>query len=800
MMCLNKSRRDSSSPAHGTFAPNHHASIHRWYPYIEGFSRQFVDELLREFGRPGCRVHDPFAGTGTTVAVAAMSGMQGQYCEINPMMRLVIECKTNGLRALAGRAGELRGYLDAIMEHARKHLPAVAQARATLQAAFNGRPYFAGRRLREVLALKQAIATVPVRDTYLSTFARLILAAIAVACSELKRAADLRYRLPTEILPRTFSAIDAFAEKAAQVRADIDPAYEHLPPVLCLGRSALLPHGVRESVDLVLTSPPYLNGTNYFRNTKIELWLTGFMAGEDELGSFRDTAMTAGINDVSRRGRPPARLPEVEAHCSRLDAVAYDPRIPELVRRYFSDSMTWLQNVRDLLKPGGRALVDTGDSRFAGVHIPTDEILLALAGRCGLAVEETRLIRGRKSKDGTPLKQVLLIMRKKRANQAGSRRHKAAVEFREAAVQFGRALPHTAQPFARRNWGHGLHSLCTYQGKLKPAIAHFLVARFTRPRDRVLDPMAGAGTIPLEASLQGRVALANDVQELAYILCRAKVERGQRGQVEQILEDLLRAVQRTCGDQDASAYAEFGFNGTLPSYFHADTYREVLAARQYLQARPCRTWAQAVVYSGVLHILHGNRPYALSRRSHPVTPLKPRGPRTYRALAPRLYDKVRRTLDLMAAVDGEAGQVSQFSFEDLPYENTVDAVITSPPFAASTRFYSSNWMRLWMAGWEPEDFVCRPPRFLEHRQRASLDVYRDFFACCFRWLRPGGRLILHVGRTAACDMANELLPRALDWFAPVHMVDEDVAGREKFGIRDQGATTAHQYLFLDPRK
>jgi hypothetical protein len=105
-------------------------------------------------------------------------------------------------------------------------------------------------------------------------------------------------------------------------------------------------------------------------------------------------------------------------------------------------------------------------------------------------------------------------------------------------------------------------------------------------------------------------------------------------------------------------------------------------------------------------------------------------------------------------------------------------------------------MRLWLAGWEPRDFDVRREEFLERQQRDSLDVYFTFFEQCAQWLRPGGRLIMHVGRSSKCDMGEELARRAVSQFEHVHLCDESVSGREKFGVRDQGATTAHQYLFL----
>src|SRR5690606_29024119 len=56
---------------HGTFSPNSMESIHRWYPYIEGFSSTFVRNLISKWGPEAKSIYDPFGGTGTTVTVGA---------------------------------------------------------------------------------------------------------------------------------------------------------------------------------------------------------------------------------------------------------------------------------------------------------------------------------------------------------------------------------------------------------------------------------------------------------------------------------------------------------------------------------------------------------------------------------------------------------------------------------------------------------------------------------------------------------------------------------------------------------
>ncbi|MBI3722589.1 hypothetical protein HY251_01340 [bacterium] len=128
-----------------------------------------------------------------------------------------------------------------------------------------------------------------------------------------------------------------------------------------------------------------------------------------------------------------------------------------------------------------------------------------------------------------------------------------------------------------------------------------------------------------------------------------------------------------------------------------------------------------------------------------------------------------------------------------------DAVISSPPFVGSTRFYLANWIRLWFCGWEPDDFQesARPSAFLEVQQRRSREVYASFFEVVSRTLRPGGLAILHLGATERCDMGEELALLARERFSVLGLFRESVAHCQKHGVRDQGATREHELLFLE---
>ena len=377
-------------------------------------------------------------------------------------------------------------------------------------------------------------------------------------------------------------------------------------------------------------------------------------------------------------------------------------------------------------------------------------------------------------------------------------------DFAMKAKQFIETLPYKEYPFSGRNWGHSWHSLCSYHGKLKPAIAHFLVKEFTNKGDVVLDPLGGVGTIPLEACLQGRIGVSNDLSEMAYVVSKAKVEKPDVEMVYETIETLDDYIHSNCNtsriDHLIAQYSDFGYNGKLPDYFHEDTFREIVCARDYFVPKiQDLTPSEAMVFACFMHVLHGNRPYALSRTSHPLTPYAPRGGFEYKNVCKHIRDKVKLSYkkdDFEDYVQGKSlyGDYAQITSRE---RNFADAIICSPPFADSIRFYMQNWMRLWLCGWEKDDYKNAETKFLDRKQDKDFDVYKSFFEMCSLALKENGKIILHLGKTQKVDMAEELSSRAAPFFKEVYRGSEDVQSVEKHGIKDKGGTIEHQYLFLE---
>ncbi|MGO5139787.1 DNA methyltransferase [Streptococcus alactolyticus] len=353
-----------------------------------------------------------------------------------------------------------------------------------------------------------------------------------------------------------------------------------------------------------------------------------------------------------------------------------------------------------------------------------------------------------------------------------------------------------------RNWGNKWHSLCSYRGKLKPAIAHELISQFTEPGDLVLDPMGGVGTIAFEAILQGRQAISNDLSKLAQVVTQAKLNPVNKEIVSNDIKLLSNYIEIHKSDfSENEEVKNFGLNKKIDEYYHPETLKELLASREYFLSKDNLSNSEAFILSSLLHILHGNRPYALSRNSHPLTPYAPSGDFIYKNVIQHIQNKIDIMYNSKDFYFWGPGESLQYNALELSHhiQNNVDIIITSPPFASSFRFYTQNWLRLWFVGWTPEDFSKADLTYFDEQQNRNLDIYYKYFEECSKVLKNNGKMILHLGKSIKIDMATELQKRAMPYFNFLFLSSEDVSTTENHGVVDKGATTDHQFLFLEKK-
>ena len=386
----------------GTFSLNKNEPIHRWYSYIEGYSSCLIAEELKMLLslQPDIKtIYDPFCGTGTTSLVAATHGIKSFYSESNPFMQSVIETKINCVRNLDQ---------DTVIPKLIEYLTLINTIRVENHSSWNGfEKFFGEKQLNELLTIKGLIFKED--NESVKNILALALSSIVVKVSKMIRRGDLRYATEKEY--REENVLECFSDKLNEIIFDIQ---HHKSIIKC--ETIKVSDDARDNdyvnaFDCVITSPPYLNGTNYIRNTKLELKLNDFITSESDLPRFHSKGIIAGINNVSKRTVIDTILPVVEPYLEQLQPVSYDDRIPKMVAGYFRDMDTVIQKLSKSVKPGGLFTMDIGDSQFAGVHIPTHQILSNICVQYGFSLYDEEILRKRRSKNGMILTQRLLRYR-----------------------------------------------------------------------------------------------------------------------------------------------------------------------------------------------------------------------------------------------------------------------------------------------------------------------------------------------------------------------------------------------------
>ncbi len=367
-----------------TFQINKALPIHRWYSFSQGFSEPLVLDLIEELAlRPSMTVLDPFAGAGTSLVACKRSNLGSIGVEISPFLSWVTKLKVHPWEVERVRS---------LVELADRTRPLPKDSEGLMFQSYLSKAY-APKVLAQLVGISHWVDGLDV-STHDKSFLQFGLISILEEVSQIrKHGSHYRYMLKTEnsglqkLNTQTISpnqdVMQQYRQRLKEMLVDVEScgvlAYDPRCQVIC-GDVRNIPIS-SSSIDAVITSPPYLNRNVYLAQQKAEM---SFLKMIDSYEGYRSLVRRTFRSHVEAEFglHPSSSFPEVR---QILDAISLtennNPKIPHMIAGYFEDMDAALSELSRVMKPGAMAAFVVGNSRWGGVVVPVDHILLMIAER-----------------------------------------------------------------------------------------------------------------------------------------------------------------------------------------------------------------------------------------------------------------------------------------------------------------------------------------------------------------------------------------------------------------------------------
>lgn len=399
-----------------SFQANKSEPLYRWFKYKEGFSSAFISYILNLFGKPheGKVVLDPFSGIGTTITTSIQNGFNAIGIEllqpgILATKARVISQKVD-IKLLEDAIEKLRELNFSSSKISKKYffrhisITKGAFPEETELGIANVNRFLAEEELNEDVILLFNFAVSSILEDVSFTrkdgqYLRWDRRSGKNAKSDFDKGKI--YHFSAKLIDK----LEAIKEDIKKTTCDTDVKnWYELISGSCLDQL----HNIgTESIDLVITSPPYCNRYDYTRTYALELAYSG-VDGE-QIKRLRQTLLSATVENKSKF----KYLHDLYNHLGKKEifekiVVSYSEQlalqeslsslvnhreelnnknIPLMVNNYFFEMNFVIHELSRTLKPGGKIIMVNDNVRYNGDEIPVDLILSEFARDAGLQTD-----------------------------------------------------------------------------------------------------------------------------------------------------------------------------------------------------------------------------------------------------------------------------------------------------------------------------------------------------------------------------------------------------------------------------
>ncbi len=292
-----------------------------------------------------------------------------------------------------------------------------------------------------------------------------------------------------------------------------------------------------------------------------------------------------------------------------------------------------------------------------------------------------------------------------------------------------------------------LHYILSYRASFKAELPDFFIRQFSNQGDIVLDPFGGRGTTALQANLLRRIAFHNDINPISEKIAYAKTRPVSISEITKRLQSL-----------DLTSDVALDEHRDLLAFYHPETLKELLNLKQAIRQNydDVNRFIELVAVSR----LHGHSDGFFSAYSFPQIAVSPEAQRKinakrkqeppYREVKSRILRKAKLSLQGAERFQErfpeslknkiQTGDCRQMNWIE---SETVDLVVTSPPFLDKVDYVKDNWLKAWFYGVSNDAFK---ESLMQTSDLEEWKIFmRETLKELYRVVKENGTVVIEVG-------------------------------------------------------
>jgi DNA modification methylase len=388
--------------------------IHNWYNFVLGYSPEYPDYIIeREKIKESQIIADPFMGSGTTLVACKIKGIKSIGVDANDYFVDVAKAKTEWSLALE-KLEEEKSRLLQIIERACENIEETNETDIPLfsdektknnkidikeYASKHRPPILPDRYISDIPFVKahiiKEVISQNAQDKKIRAFFDLAVASILVPIS------NIRYG-PGFGVAKSRNGINVlkiFKQKMERMVSDlkvIPPKAKKTPTTIKLGDSRqFCKYAEENSIDLMITSPPYPGDHEYTKHTKLELIFMGYSQTLKEFRVIKERMIRGSTTNIYKGDKDSHEIRNIESIIELTNEIdkrlhqdgatsGFEKLYTKVIWEYFGGMYKTLNEVYKTLKKGGKICLLISDSHaFKMVHIQTAELLAEIGKKAG---------------------------------------------------------------------------------------------------------------------------------------------------------------------------------------------------------------------------------------------------------------------------------------------------------------------------------------------------------------------------------------------------------------------------------